>query len=1101
MRKVSNSRPLIGAFLFFSFALFFPDGSVSAQSSSKHGAERLELLPGAGSLFHTEVRGEEVTWVIGNVHFRQGEGDFRADSARWHQKTNRVVLVRKVKIRYPDYQLAADSVRYDAKTKEGWAYGHIRYEDLKEKTVLLGERGRYEREKKYLLIDQKPEMQLLPSASDTAKPETTFVWARKLEFFGDEEKGIGTDSVRIRRGKVFAYSQKAEFLRKEEKLFLTEKPRGGDDKSEVAGERLTLHFKNNRVQRLTAEKKAKAVYRDLADTARTDTTRSELAADSITFHFEGDSPALIRALGQAYIYYNQADGKVKNHASGDSVHLHLKDRRVDNVSIHGGGQGTYYAFPESKPGGDTVYYQAEEIEYQIPPNKIFLLSRAEARYQNLTLEADSMLYDGKAELLFASGFADTSRNTTKRILKDGKDEVAYDRLAYDFNTKKGKMKSSRTQLVEGYYRGADVSRVSEEEVFIKNGWFTTCDAEHPHYYFSSSHMKLINRNRMIARPVVLRIADIPLMAIPFYIFPLKPGRHSGILNLRIGNFGNQERGIHNIGYFFALSDYYDLTTAMDVDETGGDLTLLFRSQINYNWRYRFSGRLGGSYSRDRSIARDTAGNFLDSSGNFLKSRSDRWDFNFSHYQTLSPTATLSGSGNFVSDKNYYPDRSLDLSTRLNRVLNPYVSLSKNLGWGGLSIVAQKTFNLDTDERTSSFPSVSLTKPAKPFFSPGRGGSRAWYHSIFYGYSGNFLNYYNRVRNTDSSTTDRKRSTANHNFSLSVPQKIFWLTLSPNFNYTENWFHIYRTNGSEAAGVSSGSFRRGSGSVGISSTTNLYGTFLFRLGSLAGLRHVLTPSVSYAWIPKSTRHQKEAAFVGVGVQTQTAQVLNFSLSQLFQAKLQGEKGERKLDLFTATMAASYNAEANFRRWSELTTAVRTSAIPNFSFDFSARHDFYDSLGNGLARPRLLNFSVTSSYNWNRSFSFGPTWTPAGSSAAAGAGGEDNHLPVGFSISHTITQVKQPRPVVTTQQINLNASVGLTKTWQMSYSQSYDLTSKASSYQEVVLTKDLHCWQGYFSWRPSGFRKGYYFTISVKALPELKISKEPVGLGTFLPSTFR
>ncbi len=1066
---------------------------VSAQQASNK-TERLELLPGAGSLFHTEVRGEEITWVIGNVHFRQGEGQFWADSARWHQKANRVVLAGRVKIRYPEYELRADSVRYDAKSKEGWAHGRIRYEDLKEKTVLLGERGRYEREKKYLLIDQKPEMRLLPSPSDTAKPETTFVWAKKLEFFGDEEKGIGTDSVRIRRGKVFAYSQKAVFLRKEEKLVLTEKPRGGDDKSEVTGERLTLHFKNNRINRLTAEKKARAAYRDFSDSAQADTTRSELAADSVIFHFAEEAPSLIRALGQAYIYFNQADGKLKNHASGDSVHLYLKERKIENVSNRGGGQGTYYAFPENKPGGDTVYYRAEEIQYQISPNKIFLLSRAETRYQNLMLEADSMLYDGKAELLYASGFADSSRNTTKRILKDGKDEVAYDRLAYDFNTKKGKMKSSRTHLVEGYYRGADVSRVSDEVVFIRNGWFTTCDAEHPHYYISSAHMNLINRNRMIAKPVVLRIADVPLAAIPFYIFPLKPGRHSGILNLRIGNFGNQERGIHNIGYYFALSDYYDLTTAVDVDEAGGDLNLLFRSRINYNWRYRFSGNVSGSYGRIRTVAG------LDSSANLLKSRSDRWDFNFSHFQTISPTAQLSGSGNFVSDKNYYPQRSLDLSTRLNRVLNPQGNFSKNLGWGGLSVVVQKTFNLDTDERTSSFPSISLTKQARAFFSPGRGEPRAWYHSIFYSYSGNSLNYYNRVRNPDSSTTDRKRLTANHNLSLSSPQKIFYLTLSPNFNYAENWFHIYRTNGSEQAGVGAGTFRRGSGSVGVSSTTNLYGTFLFRLGVLSGLRHVLTPSVSYSWIPKSTRHQKEAAFVGVGVQTQTAQVLNFSLSQFFQAKFQGEKGEKKLDLFTATMAASYNVEAKSRRWSDLVTSIRTSAIPNFSLDFSARHDFYDTLGNGLKRPRLLNFSITSSYNWNRSFSFGPPSGSAGGVSLAGLGGDDN-VPLNFSISHTITQIKQPKPVVTTQQINLNASAGLTKTWKMSYSQSYDLTSRASSYQEVVLTKDLHCWQGYFSWRPSGFRKGYYFTISVKALPELKISKEPVGLGTFLPSTFR
>ena len=1065
-------------------------------------------MPGAGSLFHTEVRGEEVTWVAGNVHFRQGEGQFWADSARWHQKTNRVFLLGKVKIRYPDYRLSADSVRYDAQSKEGWAYGRVRYEDFKEKTVLLGERGRYEREKKYLLVDQKPEMWLLPSVSDTVQPETTLVWAKKLEFFGGEDKGIGTDSVRIRKGKVFAYAQKAVFLRREDKLVLTERPRGGDDKSDVTAERLTLSFKNDRIDRLVAEKKAKAAYREAADSARGETTRSELAADSIIFHFDGEVPTLMRALGQAYIYYSQADGKVKNHASGDSVQLYLKERKIETVFVRGGGQGTYYAIPEKRSGMDTVYYQAEEIQYQIPFNQIFLLERGLARYQNLTLEADSMKYDGKAELLYASGFADTSKNTTARVLKDGKDEVDYDRLAYDFNTRKGKMKSSRTHLTEGYYRGADVSRVSNEVVYVKSGWFTTCDALHPHYYFSSSHMKLIAKNRMIAKPVVLRIADVPLAAIPFYIFPLKPGRHSGILNLRIGNFGNQERGIHNVGYYLALSDYYDLTTAVDVDESGGDLNLLLRSRVNYNWRYRFSGNLGGSYGRIRTIYD------LDTFGNLVKRRSDRWDFNFSHSQPLSPTAQLSGSGSFVSDKSYYPQRSNDFNTRLNRVLNPQVNFSKNLGWGGLSVVAQKTFNLDTDERTYVFPSLSLTKPVKSFFSPSKDQARQWYHSLYYAYNASGSNFFNRVRKivaidsvtTDTLTEDRKTLTLNHNFSLSTPQKIGFLTLSPNFSYADNWFHIYRTNGAASSGVAAGTFRHGFGSVGVSSTTNLYGTFLFRLGGLAGLRHVLTPSVSYSWIPKSTRHQKEAAFVGVGSQPRTAQVLNLSMSQLFQAKFQGEKGEKKLDLFTTTMAASYDFEKDSRRWSNLTTSVRSSSIPAFVFDFSARYDFYDTLGNGLARPRLLSFSVTSSFNWNRSFLLGPpVAAPSAGLPQSGLGGEER-VPLNFSISHMMTQTKKPRPVVTAQQINLSTTVGLTKTWQLSYSQSYYWSPgppsvKASSYQEVVLTKDLHCWQGYFSWRPSGFRKGYYFTISVKSLPELKISKEPVGLGTFIPSAFR
>ncbi len=1067
---------------FFAFSAF-------AQSKKKN--DRLELLPGAGSLFHTQIRGEEVTWVIGSVHFRQAEGEFLADSARWQEKSERVMLVGRVKIKYPDYNLSADSVRYDARSKEGFAYGRVRYEDLKEKTVLLGRRGRYEREKKYLLIDEKPEMWLLSSPGE-GKPETTFVWSKKLEFFGEKEKGVATDSVRIKRGAVFAFSQKAVFWRKEEKLILTESPRGGDGQSDVRAERLTLFFKKGEIERLLAEKKARAVYREVSDSAG-DPTASELAADSILFHFQNRVPVQIRALGQAYVNYFQSDGAARNFASGDSVELRLKDRKVETVFVRGGGEGTYYAVPKDRKGEDTVAYRAEIIEYRIPANEIFLLQKAETRYQNLRLSADSMKYDARSELLYASGFADLSKNKTERVLKDGTEEVAYDRLAYDFNTKKGKMKGSKTALEPGYYRGRDVSRVSNDVVFVRSGQFTTCDADTPHYAFASSHMKLLTRDRVIAKPMVLKIANVPIGAIPFYIFPIKPGRHSGMLTFRIGNFGSEQRGINNLGYYFALSDYYDLTTAADITESGGDLNLLFRSGVNYNWRYHFSGNFNGSYGRVRTVVR------LDSLGNLQKSRSDRWDFNFSHSQPLSPTAQFSGSGNFVSDKSYYPERALDLGTRLNRVLNPQANFSKNLGWGALSIFVQKTFNLDTDATATVFPSVSLTKPARALFNPGKDEPRRWYHSIFYGYGGSASNSFSRTPVDSINNRERRLAAANHSVSVSSPQKIGWLTLSPNFNYNENWFHIYRSNASEIAGVSPGNYRRGAGSVGISSNTSLYGTFRFRLGRLTGLRHILTPSAGYAFTPKSTRHRREAGYAGVGVQTQTSQVVSFSLSQLFQAKFSGEKGDKKLDLFTVNSSASYNFEATSRRWSNMFTSIRTAAIPNFSFDFSARHDLYSKQGN-FNWPRLLNFTITSSFRFQRNFSFGPLPAAEGAAKSPFGTGEDR-LPLSFSVGHFLTQVKVPVGIPTTQQINFNASLDLTKTWRVTYSQSYDITAKASGYQEVVLNKDLHCWSGYFSWRPSGFRKGYYFTLSVKSLPELKISKEPVGLGTFLPSTFR
>ena len=67
----------------------------------------------------------------------------------------------------------------------------------------------------------------------------------------------------------------------------------------------------------------------------------------------------------------------------------------------------------------------------------------------------------------------------------------------------------------------------ETIVFLEKGKYTSCDLEKPHYYFSAGKMKIYFDDKAIARPIVLHIADIPLLPFPFYMFPLKGNRSSG----------------------------------------------------------------------------------------------------------------------------------------------------------------------------------------------------------------------------------------------------------------------------------------------------------------------------------------------------------------------------------------------------------------------------------------------------------------------------------------------------------------------------------------------------------------------------------------------
>ena len=81
------------------------------------------------------------------------------------------------------------------------------------------------------------------------------------------------------------------------------------------------------------------------------------------------------------------------------------------------------------------------------------------------------------------------------------------------------------------------------------------------------------------------IADVPLpLGLPFAFFPLTKDRTSGFI---IPSFGdNRDRGFffQNGGYYFAISDYLDLTIIGDYYTNG---SYAIRAESSYALRYKF----------------------------------------------------------------------------------------------------------------------------------------------------------------------------------------------------------------------------------------------------------------------------------------------------------------------------------------------------------------------------------------------------------------------------------------------------------------------------------------------------------------------------------
>ena len=74
----------------------------------------------------------------------------------------------------------------------------------------------------------------------------------------------------------------------------------------------------------------------------------------------------------------------------------------------------------------------------------------------------------------------------------------------------------------------------------------------------------------------------------------------------------------------------------------------------------------------------------------------------------------------------------------------------------------------------------------------------------------------------------------------------------------------------------------------------------------------------------------------------------------------------------------------------------------------------------------------------------------------------------------------------QTLNVSGDINITKKWKIGFTTGYDFTQKDLSYTSLDIYRDLHCWEMRFNWIPFGTRKGWSFTINVKAsvLQDLK-----------------
>lgn len=795
------------------------------------------------------------------------------------------------------------------------------------------------------------------------------------------------------------------------------------------------------------------------------------------------------------------------------------------------------AGPRNKAAVDqpVSYHADDSIYFDLKARKIYLYQNAWVTYGSMKLEADYIVIDFSTKDMEAKGLPDSTGKIsgTPKFSDQGKTYEA-EEMKYNFERKKGILSGLVTTEGDGYVYGRKVLRDSQENIFVRDARYTTCNDPHPHFYISAAKFKIVPGKQVVTGPANLVVAEVPTpLVIPFAFFPLQKERSKGIIFPSYGE--TQDRGffIRGMGYYLPINDYFDLTATGDF-YFRGSWGVNLRSA--YRKRYRYNGDVSISYSDNRFGEPNTP--------TFSRSKDLRVIWRYNQDAKLKPGSNFGADVNFVTGSylrnNATEVRDILTNTVASTVRYNTTMLNNRLN---LSATGRLNQNLGTGLVDVSLPDLGITMSRVVPFANSL-SNRQILKNFGFSYSNSFQN---RISVQDSNLfkpgiLDSMNYGMVHSIPVNTSFKLFkYITVNPGFNFTDYWYlktieQLYNEEEDTLITEERNGFSRAAAYSGaINFTTIIYGNKTFKRGKIYAIRHVMRPQVSANWSPDFTSSRR-AGFREVqtdssgnirkysiyeqnlmGFPSGTAQGgLNFSIGNNLEMKVRSEKdtangGIKKIKLLEAfNVASGYNFLADSLKLRPFSLNGQTAL-----FDGKLRMNF-----NGLLQPYAFDsvngvVQLVDRFVWEDKFSIGRL-TQAGVSFNTNLNRDamkslnrpgvseqdreiimgnpyafvDFNVPWSLNLNYNLNFLRQgfdKGQVV--QSVTFQGDVNLSPGWKIGYSSGYDLSNKELMISKIDLFRDLHCWEFTFSWIPNGFRKSFEFIIRAKpgSLQDLKINR--------------
>lgn len=591
---------------------------------------------------------------------------------------------------------------------------------------------------------------------------------------------------------------------------------------------------------------------------------------------------------------------------------------------------------------DTPWHiQADEVRHDRQADVYAASGNVVIRRGNLQIAADMVRFDHNRMKASAEGHV---------TISSGEDVITAQKADLDLAAETGVVFDGSLFIAENQFtiQADRIEKVGPDSYTADRVMVTSCEGDRPDWKITGRKLAITIEGYGTLRHGALWAGPVPVLYLPWMLFPAKIERQSGLL---IPQFGLSDRkGFEFLQpLFWAIGESSDATFyAHFMGERG------FRPGVEY--RYILDEQSRGTMMADGFTDRqvDDGSPGSDKWGydgdDYLRPDSDRYWFRMKHDQDLPAGFTAKLDLDVVSDQDYLLEfeggyngfeksrdefresfgREIDdytETTRLNRVnfnrIWPRYSLNAEARW--YDDVIRRRYE-ETDETLQRLPFVTFTGSRQPLLST----------PAVFDFESEYVHFYRQ----DGDRGQRVDLYPRFYYPFRLGHVV---NIEPSVGLRETaWLVDHYEDGEQGRGPS---FHREMFDFRFDLSSELQRVFSFESDRIDRVQHMLRPQLIYEYVPD--QDQQDLPFFDETDRIEAKNLITYALTNTLISRTPpaGDAGPKYRDMLRFKLYQSYDIQKDRnddpRPFSPITAELEIRPIPNVNLKADALYSTYDS----------------------------------------------------------------------------------------------------------------------------------------------------------------